>query len=243
MHSQAFLAGAISACSTLFLLWGNQLGDPSMLIALGGATIIYTVFYDIFTRQTTTKIIMMPAIIVFLGSLIASFGGSMQVTFYGVLFVLLISNGLSALSEIVEQRGVRASDSVNLFVWRFFWLATTGTVLALMVSSIRGKSDLLLITLQKAWAYLPWVLITMLFVFLGIGLKLYAKKNNAVSLVILLTSVQLFMAYPITLLGDLLRPGIFGDVPSEASIWAIRIVGAGVMVWGIFLVTKKIHDK
>jgi len=37
LNINAIIAGTISAGSTLFLLWGNQLGDPSVLIALGNA--------------------------------------------------------------------------------------------------------------------------------------------------------------------------------------------------------------
>jgi hypothetical protein len=243
MHIQAFVSGGISAGSTLFLLWGNQLGDPSMMIALAGGTIFYTILYDVITKQTTTNVIAIPAAVVILGSVLATFGGPLEVTFFGVLFVLIISNGLSALSEIVEQKGVRVSDSVNLFVWRFFWLATTGTFLALSVTLARGKTPLLMETLAKAVDYLPWIGVTMFFVFLGVGLKLYAKKDNAISLVLLIISIQLIISYPITIIGNVIRPGLFGVVPSELGIWIVRMLGGAMMVWGILFVTNRISNK
>ncbi len=138
MHKQALIAGVISAGSTLFLLWGNQLGDPSVLIALGNGVIVYTALYDVFTKQASGRLLLVPIVMVIVGGALAAFSGSFYVTALGIVMVTLVSNLLAAFSEVVEQKGAKASDGVNLFVWRFFWLASTGTILAIVVSSIRG---------------------------------------------------------------------------------------------------------
>jgi hypothetical protein len=173
------------------------------------------------------------------GGILAAFNGSLAVTFLGFFYVVVLSNGLDAYSNIVEVKGVRASDSVSLFIWRFFWLAFTGTILALVVSLSRGYLELLFQTVRGAIIHLPWVITTMFFVFLGMGLKLYMKKTQAVSIVLLLTSTQLFFAYPITIFGSWIQPKMFGDIPSSPSIWLIRIAGSILIILGIMQLGKR----
>ncbi|MEG4518357.1 MULTISPECIES: hypothetical protein [unclassified Microcoleus] len=233
MHWSAFISGSISAGSTLFILLGNQLGDPSVIAALSNLTIVYTILYDLFTGQADWKYIFLPSVVTIIGGIMAGFSGSLSVTAIGLLYVVVVSNGLGAFSEIVEQRGVHASDSVNLYIWRFLWLALTGTILAIAVSLARGYLSLLLATIQEGMIHLPWVITTMFFVFFAIGLKLYLKGTQAVSVVLLILSAQIILAYPITIIGDRLQPGLFGELPNQ-PIWMIRIVGAILIIVGIF---------
>jgi hypothetical protein len=242
LNPNAIIAGTISAGSTLFLLWGNQLGDPSVLIALGNAVILYTIAYDLLMGQAKFSTIAIPAGLVLVGSMMTSFSGSLTVTLLGLLFVLIISNGLAACSEVVEQRGTRQSDGVNFFVWRFLWLAFSGTLLAVTVSVIRGQFNLLLQTIYSGMHYLPWIILTMFFVFLGIGIKLVAKKNDAVSVVLIVYSIQMILAFPITLLGNAIFPGVFGQIPNDISIWIIRSIGAALMIWGVIRLRKNNPD-
>jgi len=238
-NKQAIIAGTITAGSTLFLLLGNQLGDPSVLIALGNAVIIYTLAYDAITKQVTINQIILPALLVITGSMMSSYSGSLEITLLGLLFVFVVSNGLTAVSEIVEQTGCRASDGVNFFVWRFLWLAITGTSIALIVSFIRGYFGLLLNGLVDGVQYIPWIALTMLFVFLGIGMKLVAKKNDAVSVVLIVYSVQMILSYPITIAGNWIIPGVFGQLPTDIWIWIVRIAGTILMIWGVYRLRKQ----
>jgi hypothetical protein len=240
MHRQAFIAGSISSGSTLFLLLGNQLGDPSVLIALANLTVLYTLLYDIWKKQTTLAQTILPLTLMTIGGMASAFNGSMAITGLGLFYVVIVSNGLSACSEVIEQNGVRVSDSVNFFIWRFFWLAITGTAIAIVTSLVRGYSDLLAQTIYKSLIYLPWVIATMFFVFLGVGLKLYLKKTQAVSIVLLILSIQIILGYPITLIGNLVQPGIFGAIPDDFNIWSIRLVGSISIILGIILFQNSI---
>jgi len=233
MHWSAFISGSISAGSTLFILLGNQLGDPSVIVALSTLTIVYTILYDLFTGQADWKYLFLPSVVTITGGMMAGFSGSLSVTAIGLFYVVIVSNGLGAFSEIIEQRGIRVSDSVNLFIWRFFWLALTGTILGIAVSLARGYLSLLIATIQQGMIYLPWVITTMFFVFVAMGLKFYLKGTQAVSVVLLILSAQIILAYPITIIGDQLQPGLFGELPT-ISIWMIRIVGAILIIFGIF---------
>lgn len=238
MQWSAFISGSISAFSTLFILLGNQLGDPSMIVALSNLLIVYTILYDLLTGQADWQYLFLPSVVIITGGMMAGFSGSLLVTAIGFFYVVVVSNGLNAFSEIIEQRGVRASDSVNLFIWRFFWLALTGTILAIAVSWMRGYLSLLRATIQQGMIHLPLVITTMFFVFFALGLKFYLKKRNSLSRVLLIIlSTQIILAYPITIIGNLLRPGLFGEITTDLlpiwMIWMIRIVGAILIIWGI----------
>jgi hypothetical protein len=239
MHWQAIIAGVISAASTLFLLWGNQLGDPSMLIALGSGTIVYTSIYDVATKQAKAANLAPPVLLVLAGSILATFGGSLGVTLTGLLLVVVLSNGLDALSKISEQKGARASDGVNFFLWRFFWLALSGTIMAIVVSGIRGYSSMLQETVLQATRYVPFIALTMLFVFFGIGLKLVAMKKSAVSVVLIVLTAQIILGYPITMLGEYISPGLFGIVPKEPWIWGVRLAGAALIILAIEILRRQ----
>jgi hypothetical protein len=235
IHRKAFIVGSISSGSTLFFLLSNQLGDPSVIIALSNLTVLYTLFYDILKKQTTLSQTLLPLALMIIGGVASAFNGSIAITGLGLFYVVVVSNGLNAYSEVIGQEGVRVkgSDSVNFFIWRFFWLATTGTAIAIVTSLIRGYSDLLVQTIYKSLVYLPWVIITMFFVFLGVGLEQYLKKTQAVSTTLLIFSPQILFGYPITLIANLVQPGIFGAIPNDANIWSIRLIGSIFILLGI----------
>lgn len=233
MHRQALISGGISAVSTLFLLLGNQLGDPSVLIALENLTVIYTLFYDTWKRQANLKQLLLPTTTAVIGGMMTAFNGSLSITALGLFYVLIMSNGLETLSQISQQRGVRCSDAVSFFIWRFFWLATIGTLLAIFVSVLRGYHSLLLATIEIGLTHLPWIFLTMFFVFLGMGLQLFLQKTQAISVVLLIFLTQVLFAYPITFLGNALRPGAFGTLPESVIIWLVRIIGALLIIFGV----------
>lgn len=239
MHVNAFISGTISAGSTLFLLLGNQLGDPTTLIALGNTVVLYTIIYDIALKQIKIDQIFIPTILIVTGGIFSAVGNSFPATFWSFVFVVIISNGLTAISEIVEQKGAQISDSVNLFFWRFVWLGIAGTLLAIIVASIQQNLFLLFYLIFKSLKYIPWITLTMFFVFLGIGLKLSAKKNGSVTIVLLVLCVQMVLGYPITIIGNLLYPGLFGILPQDPRIWFIRIIGMIGIIIGVFVLQIK----
>ena len=79
----------------------------------------------------------------------------------------------------------------------------------------------------------------MLFVFLGIGLKLTAKKVGIVSVILMVLSGQVVLGYIFTLSGNSLIPGLFGNVSAKSSVWIVRAIGAVFLIAGIFQLRKK----
>lgn len=244
MHIQAFVTGGISAFATLGILRGSQEADPSVIIAFGSLTVLMTAFYDVFKKQLALRKFWLPGIVAVLGCTLATFGGSLSATIVVVVSILLVNNPLTAASEIFEQTGTRASDGVNFFVWRFFWLAITGTIATIAVALARGYSSMLLNTVVGAissGSTMIWIALTMLCVYLGIGLKLVAKKKEGVAVshvFILVLSTQILLGIPITIIGDRIQPEIFGVVPTEPSVWIVRLAGVALVSWGIFRLRK-----
>jgi hypothetical protein len=239
MHRCAAISGTLTSASTLFLLLGSQLGDPGVVLALGTLIIVNTAVWDWSRGQVTFKAIAIPSLLAVFGGMFAVYGGSWQTSLFAVLFIVVISNGLGTVSEIVEQQGARASDGVSFFIWRFVWMAITGTALAIAVCILRGKLPLLIQTIESTIGYAPIIVLTMLFVFFGISLKLTAKKNGAISVVLIVMSAQIVLGYVITFIGNSAQPGLFGQLPSDPVVWIVRIAG-GLLITGAIFWTKKI---
>jgi hypothetical protein len=234
MQTGAVLAGSIAGLGTLFAIWANRFIDPSTAIALGNLILVMTTWYDWRTKEVRLSHVLFPLLLVTGGGIMTSYnGGHAKVTLQGLLLLGLISNVLFAVSEIAEK-SVRGTDGVNFFFWRFLWHGITGTLAALLIAAARGTLPLLWQTITMAVPYTPWFVMTMLFVFLGISLKLTAKKQGAVSVVLMVLSGQVVLGYVLTLVGNLIVPGLFGQLPGEPAVWLIRIIGGILIVKGIF---------
>jgi hypothetical protein len=234
LHLRAAVAGSMAAVATLFTLMAHQFSDPSGMVALATAVMAMTAMYDVFTGQVSFRAIIGPAIATLLGASLAAYSGSFAVTAKTLLYVLVIANTASLLSEIFGQKGSRVSDGVNLFLWRFIWLAGMGTIFGFVGSALRGQMDELLDTIQHSIKYVPVIAVTMLFVFIGEAIKETLKKNNPLSVVLMITAFQVVLAFPLTLIGNQLWAGVFGDIPSEPGIWGVRMIGAGLLIWSIY---------
>lgn len=238
MHWRAAIAGFFGAVGTMFVLWGNQYGDPSAMIALTNSTIVFTVCFELATKRLSFERIAVPNALIFVGASLSAFTGSVAITLAGVVLVAILSNGFGAVGEIVEQRGVQRSDGVSMYFWRFLWLATTGTLMAFAIAVTTGQLVLLVDLVSGALIYLWWIALLMIFVFFGLGLKLTLKKDYPVSVVLLATTVQVLLGYPLTILGDQVWPGVFGHLPTDTWVWVVRVVGASLLLVGLTKLRK-----
>jgi len=236
MQGLALLSGAIAAGSTVFCLAGSQTLDPSLVTAFANLSILYLIFYDWTKDRVSLERIWLPTIFVVGGSILASvtrLSGGFEITLLGVLILLVGRCGTDALEKIVRQRGGRDVDAVTFTFWRMFWLSLTGTGFVIMVSVVRGASDELLSLLRRiALPALPWVLLTMFFVFFFQTLFQRALKTWALSKVSMVVSLQIALGLPLTLGIDRLWPGVFGNIPRDPMVWVLRFIGAGLMTLG-----------
>ncbi len=239
MHAYAFGVGILAALGTIFNLWGNQFGDPSSLIALSMAITLFTTLYDVFKKHITLRRVIIPTALIFLGSITAAYNGSLRFTFMEILLVGIFSNMFYAIAELAEKNGINAGDGANFFFWRFLWLATSGTLLLTSIALIRHTQQLLFATILGSLEYSPWFILTMFFVFIGVGLKFAAKKTGAVSIILLILSSQIIFGLLITIIGHFISPGIFGLTALTPDFLITRVIGVALLICGLLLLSRQ----
>ena len=237
MQGFALVSGAIAAGSTAFCLMGNQSLDPSLVTALANLSLLYLVFYDWVRGSISIKRIWLPALLVIAGSVLASvtrLTGGFEITLAGILILLVGRCGTDALEKVVRQRGVWKSDPVTFNFWRFLWLTVSGTIIAVVVASVRGTFGKLMALLASCWRpALPWILLTMFLVFFFSTLLQKAMKTGALSKVSMVLNLQIVLGIPLTLAVHSLWPGVFGELPSDFYVWVVRLLGVVMIILGI----------
>jgi hypothetical protein len=231
----AFGAGAIGALSTLFLLWGSQLFDPSLVLPLGNIAILYVFVFELMTGKLSWKRAWLPVLLVILGAVMFTYNplaGSF-ISMTGFFVLVVFRNVVTAVGELLEQAGVISGNATSFGFWRFFWLTIVGTVVAVTTSVMRGQTDNYLLALGSAWDGIGWIMLTMFFVFFGVGLKNAAKKYASVSKVMLYMTLPIVLALPATLLINQLAPGTFEGVSMDWLTILLRFGGALLIMWGL----------
>ena len=113
------------------------------------------------------------------------------------------------------------------------------TIMALAISMARGNQEMLWRKILESLPHSGWILLTMFFVFGGIGYKLVAKKTGRVSTIMnVLAGGQLILGLLITIIGNYFKPGLFGKVPGELSIWLIRALGTLMLFSGLYIIWR-----
>ncbi|MCE9541281.1 hypothetical protein K8R03_01830 [Candidatus Kaiserbacteria bacterium] len=241
MHWNAFISGFFAAGSTLFLLWGTQYGDPGALAALTTPTIVFTGLYEIlWARTLSMRAAVLPILAATVGSFCGAWNGSFGATLTGFVLVFVVSNIIGAAGEIRETNGVKAVNAMNLMVWRFIWLAVTATATALAVSFLSGQLEALQTQIHRSLtpASVSFIVVTFGFVFGGIGLKLVLKRDHAVSVILIVMSLQVFITSGAAWFGNWYYPGTFGDTAYPWWVWPIRLTGLILLTWGVYRVSK-----
>lgn len=247
MQLLALISGVIAAGSTAFCLTGNQNLDPSLVTALSNLSILYLVFYDWIVEKITLSKIWLPVILVVGGSILASvtrLTSGFEITVLGILILLIGRCGTDALEKIVRQRGGKHTDAVTFTFWRMFWLSVAGTLFVVTIAITRDTFHKLTNLLKTTWQpALPWILLTMLFVFFFSTLFQKAMKIWSLSKISMVVSLQIVLGIPLTLIADRLWPGVFGDIPTDIYVWILRTIGVILLTSGVIRLWREKADK
>ncbi len=244
LQKNAAAAGLTAAASTFFFLWANRIGDPGIVVTLTNTLVLYVLLYELFRgdKENAHKVIV-PAILVGFGGVLSAYSGSLHITVQLLLIVLVGSNLFRLATEVFEQKAVRGengqqNDSVNVFLWRFFWLAIGATAMSFAIALWYDSVDILIATVLTALTTntLWFIIATMFFVFVGVGLYLYLKKAVDLTTVLAISSGQIVVAFLLTVIFNAFKPGIFGELPQQGSIWLVRILGSVLIIAGILLI-------
>lgn len=243
-HKWAIISGLFGVGSTLFYLLGSLKNDPSVVNALVSIAFIYVVIYEIVMKRIKKpKSFLVPAMLVFLGSILTSLiavKDSLEVTFTGLIFVGLLAASLGAVSEVTGKTASDAGgkDPINLQAWRFLWFAVFGTPILVTFTYLTGNFPLLLNTMQEGLVKSGFglgIALLMLVVFFGEAIKQYLKiAHNSVSKALLATLCATIFVYPIAIVGEIARPGMYGSpLPTDIKVWIGRLAGASILVLGL----------
>lgn len=238
----AFVTGFLGALSTLLYLWGNQKFDASLVLGLSNVSIFGLAIYDCLTGNLTAKEIILPVLLMFAGSFLASIKqitGGIKILSLGLIVLLLGRGTIDTLEAIARQAGGSQIDAICFNFWRFFWLAVCGTIMMIAMVVLKGKMKELLLMRKKFFPALLWIAITMFFVFFSNTLSQKAMQDTALSKVFVVLSFKMALGIPFTLIINWWKPGVLGEVPKDKKTWIARSVGVAVICINTVLVAIK----
>ena len=239
MRREARYAGVLISISALGYIGASRIADPSIVCALSTLVLINTALIDTFRRYIDWRKMMIPILLAMFGGMLAAYTGHWQVTLWSFILIVIVSNVPWAFVEFAEQRGAKEMDSANFFLWRGFFLAQSCTVIAVILALSMGELKTLVRGWQGLLRYELWIALTMVFVWLSIGLKMTAKKIESVSAVMIVRSIEIVFTYPIIWIGTIIDPNAFGEPPKDVWTWVIRLIGAFCIIIAIGLIPKK----
>lgn len=239
-HKTAIVSGILSAMATGIYLWALRTLDPSIVIPLSSLAVLYIAVVDALRGKIQFGKLVPSVILVIVGVSIASFKESANLTLTGgvLLVVLLGYNLLNAISELASKDGVDDSDAISYGFWRFFWLTAAALVIAVGTSIAMGSFGEYVRLFVSSLPAIPFIALLMVVVFLANSL---ANKglalSNATTKNLVMTSQIIFSVFA-TVLVSLVWPSIFPSAPATTVEWALRLIGAFLLMWGIVRIRK-----
>jgi drug/metabolite transporter (DMT)-like permease len=239
MHTSALGSGFLAAVGTFLGFLAIDQISPGVTAAMLSITVFWTIVFDRRKGQLLSQKFLGIAFLGVAGLILILISSSPIKTGALVLAMYFAITFIYAGSEMFEQNGARASDAVNFHLWRMFYLASFGTILAIMFSLYRKNLSQLLDLIQNmifGWGGF-WALLVMFFAFLGFSLyfEIKARVGQAVSPAFLVQlQVMIVLSTLITFVGDYFSPNIFGELQiPEYGIygWVTGIILLGISVW------------
>lgn len=234
-------AGAAAGIATFFFLWGLNVTDSGTATTLNSASIFFVALIDAYYKKVRFSHIIGPVLLTILGVLLTSsvFAGGPHISIEAILIVFVGRNIFDTACNHFTQEGKDLTDSVNFVLLRFVWLATFGSLLALLLGLATNRLEAmkLLVTGNFSEA-LPFILLTMIFVACSITWDVEARKNGGeMSIVTILENSKVIFAVLFVYIGDLLWTGKFGDIRWDAQSLMLKGTGVFVVLVSVGLLT------
>lgn len=220
--------------------------DPTLLIPLMQLIVIYMAVYDVFQKEVQLRKIVLPVVLVFVGSILTSLRNLelslTSLTFHAVLLVAVLRCGFYTVGNIFQNKAVRKDkgdsqliDRVNFAVYRFFWFAIGTTIINLTTLTLFQQASQLMLIAASGSLALVFVIaaIHMSFGFIQNVLENQANEYGAISKVGIIFAFRLPGAVILTLIANLLSPGYLGNPPDQTVLWSLRLPGMILILLGI----------
>ncbi|MDF1540491.1 MAG: Lrp/AsnC ligand binding domain-containing protein [Candidatus Thorarchaeota archaeon] len=230
------LAGVFAGISTFLYYTIIGATDASAVLPYGQLVIIYLLMGDLWAEKDTPTIIELQSIMsILIGVLLVGVepGGFNLMT----LFIVLVPmNMASALVTFYQKKtkqyeiepGLRV-DSLNMRVWM---LLVLNIVMSILMIPLMPTNFL-----ESMMEYFTPLLIFMVgssvATFLGLVMYIRALGRGSMSVVNSLSSISVVLGIPMTLIGNLLIPGAFGVITTDAFVWVLKVFGVTLVMIGV----------
>ncbi|TFH05376.1 MAG: hypothetical protein E4H14_12885 [Candidatus Thorarchaeota archaeon] len=231
-----FASGFFAGISTLsyYILMGSA--EASAVLPYGQLVIIYLLTGDLLAEKDTPTIIEFQSIVSILFGvlLIGSTPGGFDIP---SLLIVLGPMNISAAFVTYYQRktkrleirpGLRV-DSLNMRVWS---LLVLNSVMTLFIIPIMPADSLQVMI--EYFVPLFWMMVGSSFtIFLALVMYARALGKGSMSVVNSLSAISVVLGVPMTLIGNLLIPGVFGTPETDPFMWVLTILGIILVMIGI----------
>ncbi|MFW9793742.1 MAG: Lrp/AsnC ligand binding domain-containing protein, partial [Candidatus Thorarchaeota archaeon] len=230
------MAGIFAGISTLayYVLAGSS--DASTVLPYGQLVIIYLLIGDLMAEKDTPTIIEVQSIIsILFGVLLVGTapGGFDILTLLIVLGPLNVSSALVTFYQRKTKRyelrpGLRV-DSLNMRVWSLLVLNMIFSLFSIPFMDPSSWEEMVsnLISLSG------FMIGTSLATFLSIVMYVRALGRGSMAVVNSLSSISVVLGIPMTIIGNLIVPGVCGALDADAFLWSLKIFGIILVMIGV----------
>jgi uncharacterized membrane protein len=229
-------SGVFAGISTYFYYYLVGSAEAANVLPYGQLVIIYLLLGDLLAEKDTPTIIEVQSIVsILIGVLLVGLtpGGFDIPTLFIVLVPMNISSAFYTYFQRKTKRhevkpGLRV-DSLNMRLWSLFFLNLSFSVIAIPTLG----SDSIQIMLESFIPMLGLMVGSSISAFLSIVMYARALGRGSMAVVNSLSSISVVLGIPMTLLGNLLIPGAFGEMPSESYLVILRVFGILLVMIGV----------
>lgn len=245
----ALWCGICSALGTFAYLLVAKEGDPLTVIVLSNFALVYVALYDRIKDRLPLKQTLPAVFLVLIGAplvAVEKWGVAISITFSALLLMLIGNAGLAAASKILEKEvtNTEGYDTPNFGYWRWVWLTITATIFAFVVIYFQGAvGDVLQVLQNLSWVALLWIVVTMVFAYGNNFARIEAQRRGDIVPVTVIGASQAILAIPATAAVAWLMPVGTFSIPSDPSVWLLRLVGVALIAAGIIICPKPKEKK
>ncbi|MFW9767724.1 MAG: Lrp/AsnC ligand binding domain-containing protein [Candidatus Thorarchaeota archaeon] len=229
-------AGVFAGISTLayYILIGSS--DASTVLPYGQLVIIYLLVGDLIAEKDTPTIIEVQSIIsILFGVLLiaAAPAGFDILTLMIVLVPMNISSAFVTYNQRLAKRyevrpGLRV-DSLNMRVWSLLVLNLVYSLFSVPFFGSQSWESMV----THFIPLLGLMVGTSLATFLSIVMYVRALGRGSMAVVNSLSSISVVLGIPVTLIGNLIIPGVFDVINANAFLWSLKVFGVILVMIGV----------
>lgn len=229
-------SGFFAGISTLFYYILTGTSDASAVLPYGQLVIIYLLMGDLVAEKDTPTIIEVQSIISILFGVLLIGATPSGFDLTSLLIVLGPMNISSAFVTYYQRKtkryeirpGLRV-DSLNMRVWS---LLVLNSVLSLFLFPMLPADAWQIMIDDFAILLIPMIG-SATTIFLALVMYARALGRGSMSIVNSLSAVSVVLGVPMTLIGNALLPGAFGDIETDLFMWTLTILGIILVMIGI----------